>query len=772
MTKAKQLKRINFLCYFFSLTFALPVACFCQPSLIPIRVIEKNSLQFEWARKPIIASKRLVSTENLDEWQHKGFGSLSISNKKLHNGHASLLLQSPTATEKRNRGRAMGASTAVYSVPGEDWSQWNRISFWIYPDLPGFKVVSIGMIFHNDGAEKVPDSYNRNGFSYQILENQKWNKVNWEIAHLGRDKVTSIELRYRLQGNERNATDTAKYYIDDVFLEKVKPDDYEGWDVAQGHIAYNNLGYVINMPKTALTSNLTAKSFSLINSSTGKTVFHKAIATKKTAIGSFQILNFDDFNKPGTYILKVDQQKSQPFKIGNFGDIYMSSILKTINLFYSERCGFDVPGSHEVCHADWTCIHDDKSLPNNGGWHDAGDLSQGLVNTSEAAYAMFALAEKIVKSNPGVANRLIEEAKWGLDWMLKTRFGDGYRSVWSVMDSWTDGINGTKDDVASNARNNSFANYLAAKAEAEAAMVLKNQNSPIAKKALKAAEEDWGFAKESARNMNLELVSAALNASLNLYQATGKDIYKNEAVSFGDYVLQCQQQENVATDIALKGFFYSNSDKQKILHYTHAGHEQAPVAGLVGLCKLFPADVHFKKWKNALHLYAGYYKEISKYTTPYFMLPSGLYDVTDARNEVEKEQIKNGFRLNDRYYIKCFPVWTVFRGNSGTVLSQAAGLGAIADYLNDKDLLDLSYKQLNWQMGQNPFCQSLMYGEGYRFADQYTAMSGNIVGGLPVGVQTHFNRDQPYWPAESCYNWKEIWVHPSSRWLWNMCNFF
>lgn len=26
----------------------------------------------------------------------------------------------------------------------------------------------------------------------------------------------------------------------------------------------------------------------------------------------------------------------------------------------------------------------------------------------------------------------------------------------------------------------------------------------------------------------------------------------------------------------------------------------------------------------------------------------------------------------------------------------------------------------------------------------------------------------PYWPAQNCYNYKEVWVHPSSRWLWLM----
>jgi hypothetical protein len=68
-------------------------------------------------------------------------------------------------------------------------------------------------------------------------------------------------------------------------------------------------------------------------------------------------------------------------------------------------------------------------------------------------------------------------------------------------------------------------------------------------------------------------------------------------------------------------------------------------------------------------------------------------------------------------------------------------------------------------VGLNPFCQSTMYGEGHEFAPQYTPTSGDIVGGLPVGIQTSRNRDEPFWPADNCYNFKEIWVHPSSRWL-------
>jgi hypothetical protein len=59
-----------------------------------------------------------------------------------------------------------------------------------------------------------------------------------------------------------------------------------------------------------------------------------------------------------------------------------------------------------------------------GGWHDAGDLSQGLINTGEITYSMFALAERLRErgDDPALVARLIEEARWGLDWVLRVRF--------------------------------------------------------------------------------------------------------------------------------------------------------------------------------------------------------------------------------------------------------------------------------------------------------------------------------------------------------------
>ena len=632
--------------------------------------------------------------------------------------------------------------------------------------------MSVSLVFHNNGDEEVPDSYDRNGLNYQLLKNRQWNKVYWEIAHLGRDNVTSLELRYRTQGNEPGATDTVSYYFDELFLEKVKPDYFEGWEVAPGHIAYNHIGYAADFPKTALAANLSADQFSLVDVRSNKQVMRKSISEKETLLGKFQVLDFSELVRPGNYVLEAGDVRTRPFRIDRFETIYRNTIIKTINHFYTQRCGIDIPGVHAPCHRDWTGTYNDQTVIINGGWHDAGDLSQGVGNTAAAAHAMFLLADRIRESDPELSVCLIEEGKWGLDWMLKTRFDDGARFRFSTMDFWTDGIIGTVDDVPGRARISSQANLYCAKTEARAAIALMQGDSALANYALRIAESDWAIALEHIRRMGVETAGAIVNASLTLFEATSDDKYKNTALAYGDSILGCQQQENLAEDVPIKGFFYQSLKRENILNYSHQSHEQEPVVGLVRLCEFFPDHANKGKWTRALRLYAEYYKTVLAYTDPYFMIPAGIYDLTRARDDVEREQIRNGVGLNDRYYLKRFPTWTSFRGNSGTTLSQAKGLAAVARYLSDRELLHLSARVLDWHLGFNPFAQSLMYGEGYRYAAQYSTMSGNLVGGLPVGVQTHFNRDEPYWPAENCYNWKEIWVFPSGRWLWMMSDFF
>jgi hypothetical protein len=179
----------------------------------------ENSLEYEISQKPAIKSRLLSDMESLENWEHSGFGTISLSKERFHEGRASLLLTSPTKGEQPNfksaRGRPWGSASAIYRVDNEDWTEWNRITLWVYADLPGFRTVVFNMVLHNDNrADTTVDnrhyddafvSYDSpNGYyyfnihsrlNYQLLENHTWNKVYWEFPHVRRDKVVAIELR-------------------------------------------------------------------------------------------------------------------------------------------------------------------------------------------------------------------------------------------------------------------------------------------------------------------------------------------------------------------------------------------------------------------------------------------------------------------------------------------------------------------------------------------------------------------------------------------------
>src|SRR5690606_27818570 len=112
--------------------------------------------------------------------------------------------------------------------------------------------------------------------------------------------------------------------------------------------------------------------------------------------------------------------------------------------------------------------------------------------------------------------------------------------------------------------------------------------------------------------------------------------------------------------------------------------------------------------------------------------------------------------------------WFARRGNYGVLLSQAKALSAAAHLRGDLEAIALAETQAQWIVGRNPFTQSTMIGEGYDWAQQYSVSSGDIVGALPVRMQTRGERDVPYWPAANMYVYKEVWVHPVARWLWLM----
>jgi len=786
----------------FSRLLVLPPVAFAawagaQTPSMPMRIDLQNSAEFGWTAKKVLAARTIEPMTEPANWVFQGTGKLSFLPATGAVGRPALRVDMEMFTDKPAPIRNGLSSVNLRRVfSGEDWTQYNRISFWIRPLVSGFPMLPIQIVLHNDGKVKVPDAYYREGIHYVTLQNDKWQQVNWEITPLARDKVTAIEIGYWVNKMFAQPTDRVAFEIGRIDLQSVEPDQYEGWSVAPGKISFSNTGYELGSSKTALSSDLTAHDFKLLRlgeKGAPTVVLDKPVTKVVTRLGTFQQMDFSGIRTPGTYAIQAGNSRTRPFQIGD--NVWRGTIWKAINFFFGERCGFAVPGSHGVDHLDWFATHGDQKIVMSGGWHDAGDLSQGLVNTGEATYAMFALAAQLQKrgDDPDLLRRLIEEAKWGLDWVMRVRFDGGYRIGFASHNLWTNNIVGDADDRMREAKNNPNVNYIAAAAEAIAYRVLKRSEPELANRSLAIAEDDWRYAiagKEGPETWStpafaatpIELAGIGILASLELYEATGRKQYADKAIDLAPIIVASQQKSYVGSKFPLAGFFYTGPDKDTLFHQFHRGNDQAPVVALARLVEMFPNHKDWMKWYSSVTLYSEYQKSSARATEPWGVLPAYVYTDREylqvpekgalhmATRDAFRDQVLQGMPLGDGYYLRAFPVWFARRGNFGVLLSQAKALSAASRLRRDPQGMELAQKQAEWIVGRNPFVQSTMYGEGYDWAQQYSVSSGDFVGSLPVGMQSRGIMDIPYWPSQNMYVYKEVWVHPVARWLWLMAD--
>jgi hypothetical protein len=119
----------------------------------------------------------------------------------------------------------------------------------------------------------------------------------------------------------------------------------------------------------------------------------------------------------------------------------------------------------------------------------------------------------------------------------------------------------------------------------------------------------------------------------------------------------------------------------------------------------------------------------------------------------------------EKYNRIMFYVWFSFKGNAAVHLATGKAAALCGKFLRDSELLDIAEQQLFWIVGKNPFGQSLIYGEGSNYAQQYCALPGEMVGEIPVGMQSRFNEDIPYWPQFNTATYKEVWGASAGKWI-------
>ena len=742
-----------------------------------------------WLKKEILKTRKLPLTEDFDALKTTGPGFIKIDHSISKSAAGSILLQTPSSLAVKNpTNRSYASAEMIRPLKGEDLSEFNRFSVWVYADAPGFYSVFVGCTLYNNGKHIMPTPGRFEGQHFINVYPGKWQQIIWEIPDLYRDSVTGFSVNMMLTGSPKGSGDILKLYIDDMRIEQVEAENSRGFNLRKNAIAYSHSGYKSGAVKQALVQNTSTTHFQLIDKQ-NKVVYNGEVTKLENG---FVLLDFSSFNTPGNYILKIGNIETKPFAIGD--EAWLATAWRTLNFFFAERCGFDQPGIHQACHQDVTCVHPDgRSIVVNGGWHDAADLTQGVGNTARGGMAMLELAKAVQYKNTKLYDRLLEEARWGLNWTLQTRFGDGYRDGGLIIGIWTDNITGTKDDMQTKATNNPFDNFIAASYCAMAVPFYKNDDPVFARWCQNSAIEDFKFANEKldkfVTNKNeVELHAHAVIAAMHLYRLTHGQSYLDWAVQYAQTVMDCQQMERRSDwSIPLHGFFYESHEKKRILEFFHRSNEELMIQGLSMLLTDFPEHEKAAEWKASCQAYADYLHDISGTIDPYGILPAAVYELNNAEfsgiyhegdrvgmpsMEEYNAQVKNGIQLSPNFYLRRFPVAYQFRGFHAVLMGKAKAAFLLSDLLDDKELKNIATRQLEYIAGFNPFAMSTIYGDGYDYPPLYGAYAGDVVGAVPVGIETFENDDEPYMPMQVNATYKEIWTHTTASAMWLVAQLF
>ena len=206
-------------------------------------------------------------------------------------------------------------------------------------------------------------------------------------------------------------------------------------------IRINQLGYLPNGSKVAVfgsKSVSTIASFQLINASTNQVVFQGAAGKNFGVYGPFKTsyrLNFSSVSISGKYYLKAGSVVSPVFSIDPA--VYDGTADFCLQYMRQQRSGFN-PFLNDSCHTHdgYTLyganagIKDSTIIDASGGWHDASDYLQYSSTTANATFHLLAAYNHFPQvfgdqyewnGLKGKNNRsdILDEAKWGLDWLVK-----------------------------------------------------------------------------------------------------------------------------------------------------------------------------------------------------------------------------------------------------------------------------------------------------------------------------------------------------------------
>lgn len=205
-------------------------------------------------------------------------------------------------------------------------------------------------------------------------------------------------------------------------------------------VRVNQVGYLVDDPKIAVwisKEHHPCQAFQVVDTETNEVVFTSSAILntgKQAAFESSARLDFSALKTAGRYIVKTGNIESPAFRIGD--DLYAGAAEIPLRYMRQQRCGYN-PFLKDSCHRhDAISVGDPEGkrdgiyFNTTGGWHDASDYLQYVTTSANAVYQMlFAYSQHPLafgdhfdavghEGANGIPD-ILDEAKWGLDWLVK-----------------------------------------------------------------------------------------------------------------------------------------------------------------------------------------------------------------------------------------------------------------------------------------------------------------------------------------------------------------
>jgi hypothetical protein len=556
-------------------------------------------------------------------------------------------------------------------------------------------------------------------------------------------------------------------------------------------ILVNHAGYTTTGHKFCIVKGKSDRTFQIIEITSGKAVSNGILRAQPGDFGEYLVADFSDLRREGHYYILSDSLRSYPFVINKAP--YQKAMDLIVGYFALQRCGPSTTGYLSPCHLDDGKRADDgKHQDVVGGWHDASDLRKWVGAT---IYGMIGLAKAYeFEGDKQKKEAILEELLWGNQYFLKMQEPSGF--VMSFIggeieqagdnNRWTDnqvapegGELALKEPAAgeSNGRMMVFGNsddriiqtdpvdllsqYNFITAQALMARITKPADKNYAKKCVQAAVRCFEWSGKSEAERLPGVLGAAIQASLELYKATGEDAYKQYAVQQASTLNQLQAEPVVAGADTLGGYFYTSVNTK--VPYKNIWNGCLELISLCDLLTAFPSHQDAASWKSMIDHYTHHYLTVMAKRNSFDIIPFGFYTEEDP----------GGDRKIGTYWYRYFMVpenWWV--GINANIASMGIGLLKASRILKDEQLAALAQRQLDWIIGSNPFSSSTIVGVGYNQPKPF--INGNefrpATPLLPGGVMNGLGGDLHDQPAigDGIYHVSEYWTPMVAYTLWLM----